>query len=56
MARWAATMNFINTSDGFFDILFGQMNSLSLQTTLLRRVNYAGDGMGVGSFCVKEVA
>ena len=49
-------MNFINTSDGFFDILLGQMNSLSLQKMLLERMTYAGDGMGMGSFCDKEVA
>ena len=56
LGAWAATMNFINTSDGVFDILQVQMNSLSLQKTLLERRNYAGDGMGVGSFYVKEVA
>ena len=49
-------MNFINTSDGVFDILWGQMDSLSLQKTLLERRNYAGDGMGVDAFYVKEVA
>ena len=32
------------------------MNSFYLQTTLLRRVNYAGDGMDVDAFYVKEVA
>ena len=32
------------------------MNSLSLQMTLLRRLTYVGDGMGVGLYCIKEVA
>ena len=41
---------------GVFDIIRGDMDSLSLQKTLLERRNYAGDGMGVGAFCVKEVA
>ena len=41
---------------GVFDIIRGDMGSLCLQTTLLERRNYAGDGMGVGSFCLKEVA
>ena len=56
LGAWAATMNFINTSDGVFDILLGQMNSLCLQKTLLERMTYAGDGMGVSAFCLKEVA
>ena len=33
----------------------GYMNPLSLQIALLRRLTYAGDGIGVGSFCDKEV-
>ena len=41
---------------GIFDIIYGDMGSLSLQTTLLKRGNYAGDGMGVDAFCIKEVA
>ena len=32
------------------------MNSLSLQMTLLRRLTYAGNGVGVGLCCAKEVA
>ena len=32
------------------------MNSLSQQRALLERRNYAGGGMGVDAFCVKEVA
>ena len=32
------------------------MHTLSLQLTLLKRVTYAGNGMGVEAFCVKEVA
>ena len=39
-----------------FDIIRGQMNSLSLQIALLEQVVYAGVGMGIGSFCVKEIA
>ena len=54
--RWAVTLNFINTSGGFFDILMEEMDSLSLQKTLLERRNYAGGGMGVSAFCLKEVA
>ena len=56
LGAWATTMNFINTGDGIFDIIRGDMGSLYLQTTLLEREAYAGDGMGVGAFCVKEVA
>ena len=48
--------NLINTRGGIFDIMCGYMNSLSLQMTLLRRLTYAGDGMGVGLYFVKEVA
>ena len=48
--------DFINTSDGIFDIIGGDTGSLCLQKTLLERMTYAGDGMGVGAFCVKEVA
>ena len=32
------------------------MSSLCLQTTLLERVNYAGDGMEMDAFYLKEVA
>ena len=39
-----------------FDIIRSDMGSLCLQTTLLRRKNYAGVGMGTGAFYVKEVA
>ena len=56
LGAWAVTMNFINTSDGVFDIILRQMDSLSLQKTLLERRNYAGGGMGVDAFYVKEVA
>ena len=48
--------DFINTGGRIFDIMSGYMNSLSLQITLLRRLTCADDGMGAGSFCVKEVA
>ena len=48
--------DFISTAGGVFDIIHGDMGSLCLQTTLLERINYAGDGMGVGSYCAKEVA
>ena len=48
--------DFNNTSGGIFDIIRGDVDSLSLQMTLLERVTYAGGGMGVGAFCVKEVA
>ena len=41
---------------GIFDIIGGGMGSLCLRTTLLERRNYAGNGMGVGSFYLKEVA
>ena len=41
---------------GVFDIIRGDMGSLCLQTTLLRRANYADDGMEMGSFYLKEVA
>ena len=41
---------------GIFDIIYGDMGSLCLQMTLLKRLTYAGNGMGVGAFCVKEVA
>ena len=43
--------DFINIGGEIFDIIGGDMDSLCLQTTLLERVNYAGNGMGVGSFC-----
>ena len=46
---------FINTGGGIFDTIGGDMGSLCLQTTLLERVTYAGDGMGVSSFYFKEV-
>ena len=48
--------DFINISGGIFDIIGGDMSSLCLQTTLLMRANYADDGMGMGAFCIKEVA
>ena len=48
-------MHSINTSGRIFDIIRGDMSSLCLQATLLRRRNYADDGMGVGSFCAKEM-
>ena len=41
---------------GIFDIIRGDMDQLCLQTTLLARVNYAGDGIGVEAFYFKEVA
>ena len=41
---------------GVFDIIRGDMCSLCLRTTLLRRRIYAGDGMGVEAFYFKEVA
>ena len=41
---------------GIFDIIRGDVSSLSLQKTLLERRNYAGSGMIVGSFYFKEVA
>ena len=46
----------INTGDAIFDIILGQMGSLCLRTTLLERMAYDGDGMGVGLFYLKEVA
>ena len=49
-------MHSINTGDGIFDIIRGYMGSLCLQATLLRRRNYADDGMDVGPFYFKEVA
>ena len=48
--------NLINTRGGIFDIMCGYMKSLSLQIALLRRLIYAGSGMGVGLHCAKEVA
>ena len=48
--------DFINTSGGIFDIKRCDMGSLSLRTTLLERRYYAVNGMGVGAFCVEEVA
>ena len=42
--------------NGIFDIMLTDMDSLCLQMTLLERVTCAGDGMGVGAFCLKEVA
>ena len=48
--------DFINTGGGNFGIIRGDVDSLSLQKTLLERMTYAGDGMGMGSFCDKEVA
>ena len=48
--------DFINTGGGNFGIIHGDMDSLSLQKTLLERMTYAGDGMGMETFCVKEVA
>ena len=49
-------MHSINTGDGIFDIIRAYMGSLCLQATLLRRRNYADDGMDVGPFYFKEVA
>ena len=43
--------NFNNTRGRIFDIMREYMNSLSLQIALLRRLAYAGDGMGAGFFC-----
>ena len=41
--------------DGIFGIMLADMDSLSLQKTLLERMTYAGDGMGVSAFWLKEV-
>ena len=48
--------DFINTSGRIFDIICNDMGSLCLQKTLLEWRNYAVNGMGVGAFCLKEVA
>ena len=50
------TLHSTNTGGGNFGIIRGDMDSLSLQKTLLERMTYAGDGMGVGAFYFKEVA
>ena len=39
-----------------FGIIRTNMHSLSLQIAQLRRLTYAGNGMGVGLYCAKEVA
>ena len=42
--------------NAIFGTIYIDMCSLSLKTTLLKRLTYAGDGMGVDAFCIKEVA
>ena len=42
--------------DRIFGIIHTNMNSLSLQIALLRRLVYAGDGMGSVLYCAMEVA
>ena len=39
-----------------YDIIYALMDTLSQLTTLFERRTYAGDGMGVSAFCLKEVA
>ena len=52
----AGRMGWCHTSGRIYDIIRSDMDSLSLQKTLLERMTYAGDGMGVGAFYFKEVA
>ena len=59
--EFSATDSFFNhfwllQFGGNFGIRYPNMSLLSLQMPLLERVTGAENGMGVGAFCLKEVA